>query len=140
MLADPDLLGPDVTRRLCSRGVEFVTEPVAEILGEAPQITGVRLDGGQEVPLDAIFTAATPRPHDDFLAPLDLARNETPFGSFLEVSPMGATSHPRVWAIGNVVNPGANVPISVGAGAFTGGAMNAALVAEDFDLAVADAG
>ncbi len=137
VLADPELLGADVARRLRSRGVDIVTEPVAEILGESPRIDGVRLRGGDEIPLDAVFTAGTPRPHDAFLGALDLTRTETPFGSFLEVDPMGATSHSRVWAIGNVVNPGANVPMSIGAGAFTGGAVNAALVSEDFDLAVA---
>jgi thioredoxin reductase/SAM-dependent methyltransferase len=131
-------LSPETERRLRARGVELEAAPVAEILGEGAGISAVRLAGedGSEVPVDAIFTAGTPRPHDGFLAPLGLDRAETPFGSFLAVDPMGRTSDERVWAIGNVVNPAANVPLAIGSGAFAGGAVNAALVTWDFDAAV----
>ncbi|MGO1849168.1 NAD(P)/FAD-dependent oxidoreductase [Microbacterium sp.] len=130
-------LDPETTARLRSRGIEIVGSEVTEIFGEGTDISGVRTAEG-DVELDAIFTAGTPRPHDGFLAGLDLERDELPFGmgSFLKVDPTGKTSHPRVWAIGNVVNPMANVPMVIGAGAFTGGAANGFLVEEDFDLAV----
>ena len=132
---------PETERRLRARGIELESAPVAAILGEGVAISAVRLAGehggaGREVAVDAIFTVGAPRPHDGFLASLDLARDETPFGSFLAVDPTGRTSDERIWAIGNVVNPGANVPMSIGAGAFTGGAVNAALVTWDFDAAV----
>ncbi|ROR95896.1 thioredoxin reductase [Salana multivorans] len=130
-------LDPGEEARLRSRGVEVVAEPVVEVLGDGPRVTGVRTADGRVVELDAIFTAGAPRPHDAFLADLGLARADLPFGlgSFLAVDPTGRTSHERVWAVGNVVNPMANVPMAIGAGAFTGGAVNGALVEEDFDLA-----
>ncbi|MBN8883453.1 MAG: NAD(P)/FAD-dependent oxidoreductase [Salana multivorans] len=130
-------LDPGEEARLRSRGVEVVAEPVVEVLGDGPRVTGVRTADGRVVELDAIFTAGAPRPHDAFLADLRLARADLPFGlgSFLAVDPTGRTSHERVWAVGNVVNPMANVPMAIGAGAFTGGAVNGALVEEDFDLA-----
>lgn len=40
-------------------------------------------------------------------------------------------------AAGNVVEPGANVPMSIGAGSMAGAMANAALVTEEFDRAVA---
>lgn len=132
-------LGPlsaETAQRLKARGIELVTEAVAEILGEGTTITAVRLENGSEVPLDAIFTGGAPRPLDEFLAPVELDRTENPFGSFLAVDFAGKTSDDRIWAIGNVVNPGANVPMSIGAGAMTGGAVNGALVAWDFEDAV----
>lgn len=128
-------LTPEVERRLRSRGVALEPAAAAAILGEGTAIEAVRLDDGREVPVDAIFTAGALRPHDAFLAPLDLARSETPFGSFLAVDPTGRTSDERIWAVGNVVNPGANVPMSIGSGSFTGAAVNAALVTWDFDEA-----
>lgn len=130
-------LDPGEEARLRSRGVEVVAEPVVEVLGDGPRVTGVRTADGRLVELDAIFTAGAPHPHDAFLADLGLARADLPFGlgSFLAVDPTGRTSHERVWAVGNVVNPMANVPMAIGAGAFTGGAVNGALVEEDFDLA-----
>ncbi|MGN6128189.1 MAG: FAD-dependent oxidoreductase, partial [Humibacter sp.] len=110
--------------------------PVTAIIGNGTEIDAVRLDDGREVAVDAIFTAGAPRPHDDFLAPLGLDRNEGSFGSFLTVDFAGRTSEERIWAVGNVVNPTANVPMSIGAGALTGGAVNGALVGWDFDLAM----
>ncbi|WP_125098550.1 NAD(P)/FAD-dependent oxidoreductase [Leucobacter chromiireducens] len=125
-------LEPGIERRLRSRGVEIVHEPVVEVLGEAAGITGVRTDDGRVHPLDAMLTASTVRPRDAAVAPLALERAETPVGSFIAVDPMGRTSHPRVWAAGNVVAPMATVPVAMGAAAMAGGAMNWALVEEDF--------
>jgi SAM-dependent methyltransferase len=126
--------------RLRARGIELVETPVVQVLEDRGQLTGVRLADGQEVGLDAIFVGSTPRPHDEFLASMDLERSESPMGTNIRVDPTGMTSHPRIWAVGNVVNPAANVPLSIGAGAMTGGAVNMALVSEDFDQAVASEG
>ena len=129
-------LDATVAERLVARHIEIVTEAVVEVLGEGTEVTGARLSSGRVVELGAIFTAAASRPHDGFLAPLRLDRADTPAGSFLAVDQMGRTSHPRIWAAGNIVNPSANVPMSMGAGAMAGAALNAALVEEDFDDAV----
>lgn len=121
--------------RLRSRGVKLVSSPAIALEDHGGKLTAVRTADGERVPLDAIFTAGTPRPHDAFLAHLELARTEIIGSSFLEVDQAGKTSHDRIWAVGNVVNPMLTVPMSMGAGAMTGGAVNAALVNEDFDLA-----
>lgn len=128
---------PETERRLRSRGLVLEPATVVEVLGEGVEISAVRLDDGREVPVDALFTISTPRTHEGFLAGLGLARDATPFGSYLAVDAMGRTSDDRIWAVGNVVNPIANVPMSIGAGSLTGGAVNAALVAWEFDEAAA---
>ncbi|SJM61024.1 NAD(P)/FAD-dependent oxidoreductase [Gulosibacter sp. 10] len=130
-------LDPAFEARLRSRGVEIVPDPVEALLGEDRALRAVRVAGGREIEVDAVFTAGVPRPHDGFLERLGLDRAELPFGmgSFLGVDPMGRTSHARVWAAGNVVNPMANVPMVIGAGASAGAAANGFLVEEDFDLA-----
>lgn len=127
---------PPTEQRLRARGITLEPTPVVEILGEGTTITAVRLDDEREVPVDAIFVAGALRPHDAFVAPLDLARSETPLGSLLAVDPTGRTSDDRIWAIGNVVDPTANVSVSIGAGVSAGGVVNGALVAWDFDAAV----
>ncbi|WP_138445147.1 NAD(P)/FAD-dependent oxidoreductase [Sinomonas susongensis] len=134
-----DGLAPGIESRLRSRGIDIVPERVVEVTGDADRVTGVRTADGCVIPVDAIFTAGAPRPNDAFLVGLGLERSEAPFGlgSFLTVDPSGRTSNPRVWAVGNVANPAANVPMSIGAGASAGGAVNGALVEEDFDLALA---
>lgn len=130
-------LDPTVVSRLESRGVRIEETPVVAVLEEDGRLCGVRLEDGRTVELDAVFTGAPLRPHDQLVEHLGLERQDGPVGSFLAVDPTGRTSHPRIWAAGNVVNPMANVPISISAGTMTGAALNAALVAEDFDLAVA---
>ncbi|WP_242636219.1 NAD(P)/FAD-dependent oxidoreductase [Myceligenerans salitolerans] len=129
---------PEAETRLRARGIELVTSAVTEVLGDGETITGVRTEDGATVAVDAIFSGGQPEPHDTFLAHLGLSRTETPLGSFVEVDETGRTSAGRIWAVGNVVNPAATVPMAVGAGALTGGAVNMALVTEDFDRAVAE--
>lgn len=124
--------------RLRARGLDLVASPVVEVLGESDRIDAVRTADGALTAIDALFTFGTPRPHSAFLDHLGLATTETPMGRFLAVDAMGRTSSDRIWAIGNVTNPAATVPVSIGAGALAGGAVNAALVTEDFDRAAAD--
>lgn len=124
-------LEPEAERELRARGTRIVPEPVTEVLGDDTGVTGVRTADGREHAVDAIFTMGALTPHDAFVAGLELDRTETPFGSFLAVDPTGRTSHPRVWAVGNVTNPMATVPIAMGAGVQAGGAVNFALVEAD---------
>ncbi|GGR40671.1 methyltransferase [Nocardioides luteus] len=125
-------------QRLKARGITLVPSPVVEVLGEGDQVTAVRTADGQTTEVGAIFTAGELRPHDDFLSHLGLDRTDTPAGSFLAVDATGKTSSERIWAVGNVSNPMANVPISMSAGTMAGSFVNATLVGEDFDRAVAE--
>lgn len=127
-------------QRLRARGIEIADSPVVEVIGEGGQVTGVRTADGVAREVDAIFTAGAPHPHDEFLAGLALARADQPMGlgSFLAIDTAGKTSHPRVWAVGNVVNPMGNVPVSVGTGSMTGAAVNGFLVDEDFARALVE--
>lgn len=133
--ADCGAISPDVAARLRSRGVRLIDSPVAEVLTEGERLTGARLADGSSIALDAVFIAPSSRPQDEYLAPFDLDRAENPMGSFVAVDPAGLTSHERVWAVGNIVNPAANVAVSIGAGSTAGGMVNMALVSEDFDRA-----
>lgn len=127
----------EVTARLRSRGIQVIESPAVEVTGDGDSVHTIRTEDDREFAIDAIFTAGTPHPHDEFLAGLSLERADGPLGSFIQVDAVGKTSARRVWAAGNVVNPGANVPLSMGAGSFAGAAVNAFLVTEDFDLAAA---
>jgi thioredoxin reductase len=130
-------LDEQTRRRLAARGIRIVEQAVVAVLGDGETVTGARLEDGSILEIDAIFTGGAPEPHDRMLALLGLARSEGPMGDLITVDPVGQTSNPRVWATGNVVNPAANVPLAMGSGSFAGAAVNAALVAREFDDAVA---
>ena len=80
-----------------------------------------------------IFTHTTVTPNDALLRALGADVNDD---GWAVVDASGRTSVPSVWAIGNLVNPSANVPVSVAAGSMAGGAINMDLVAEDIALAI----
>ncbi len=128
---------PAHLERLRARGIGVVPAEVLEVVGDGPSVRGVRTADGRVTEVDAVFTEPAPRPQDAFLRSLDLRRMEHPagLGSLLEVDATGRTAHDRVWAVGNVVHPVANLPTAISEGAVAGGAVNGALVEEDFDLA-----
>ncbi|SDH19451.1 FAD-dependent oxidoreductase [Agrococcus jejuensis] len=130
-------LPADALERIGARGIRIVDAEVAEVVGEGTAIDHVRTVDGAEHRVDAIFTAGTLVPHDAVVAPLGLARQDGPMGDLIVVDPRGATSHPRVFAAGNVVVPFGTVPLAMGAGSMAGGGANAALVAADAEEAVA---
>lgn len=130
-------LEPETLNRLRARGIGVVTSPVVEIVGEGDAISFVRTEDGGETAIDAVFTGGIARPHDEMLAGLALERAENSMGSFLAVDFAGRTSHPRIWAAGNVINPGATVPVAMSTGSMAGAAANATLVMADAEAAVA---
>ncbi|MEV8338609.1 NAD(P)/FAD-dependent oxidoreductase [Leucobacter sp. NPDC077196] len=132
------VLDADTERGLRARGVRLVPAPVEEVVGSGSQVSAVRTSDGQEFAIDAVFTGFAMVPQDGFLSELALDRSDTPMGAFIAVDTMQRTSHPRVWAAGNIVSPAATVPLVMGAGTMAGAAVNAALVDEDYALAAAE--
>lgn len=126
-----------VRGRLRARGIRIVDTPVTAVRAEDGTLREVRDAAGVAHDVDALFVAPTPVIEVDFADTLGLARTEDP-GSPLAVDARGATSHPRVWAAGNVVAPYGNVPVAMAAGSTAGAGVNAALAAEDARLAVAE--
>lgn len=121
---------------LVARGIRVVPSPVRAVETDADALTGVTTVDGERYLLDAVFAAPAPEVDLGFATGLGLARADLP-GAPLAVDATGATSHPRVWAAGNVVAPSGNVPLSMGSGSMAGAGVNAALVADDTARAVA---
>ena len=122
---------------LAARGVALVEERVAE-LADPGAGTGVRvvLRDGTAHEVARLFIVPHVRPNDALLVGMGAERITPHRISFVAVDHAGRTSVPGVWAVGNVVDPKANVPMCIGAGAAAGGAINADLVAEEVSTAV----
>ena len=115
----------DLTRR----GIALIDGPVTAFRD------GKVLLENDEHAVDALFYMPIPRPHDEFLADLNLKRHSPPpamGGSLIEADLTGATSHPRVWAVGNVVNPGAQVAMAMGQANAAAITVNGFLVEDDW--------
>ena len=118
------------------RGIRFEPGRVTGLRIDGDRLTGVELDG-RVIPVGVVFTGPTPRPRDALLRSLGAATTEGPLGTWVDVDDDGRTSVPGVWAVGNVVNVRANVPVSMGLGSLVAGALNADLVADDIARASA---
>jgi thioredoxin reductase len=129
-----DLSSPDL-EQLAARGVRVVTGVVARLVIEADRLTGVALGDGQLIARSAVFIRPTNVPHaDGLLASLGCAVDAA---GFAIVDGTGQTSHQGVWAAGNVVDPRFQVITSAGAGSAAAVSINADLVRDDVERAVA---
>lgn len=114
---------------LTRRGMVLVDGPVTSFHDGKVQV------GDDDHAVDALFYMPIPHPHDEFLADLNLERHSPPSGmggSLIKVGPAGATSHARIWAVGNVVNPPAQVAMAMGEANAAAIAVNAFLVEDDW--------
>ncbi|MBN9178114.1 MAG: methyltransferase domain-containing protein [Microbacterium sp.] len=130
-------LEEDVRARLVARGIRIVDALVERLEVVDDALAAVVTADGRRHEIDALFTAPLPRLSLGFAEALGLARSDSP-GSPLAVDGSGATSHPRVWAAGNLTAPHGNVPMAMGSGSMAGAGANARLVADDTARAVAD--
>jgi thioredoxin reductase/2-polyprenyl-3-methyl-5-hydroxy-6-metoxy-1,4-benzoquinol methylase len=128
-------------QRLAARGITVVPGEVAELTVVGDKLSGVRLDSGEIVELDAIVVAPRFAARADVLAslglsPVDVVVNGMVAGSAVPTGTNGATEVPGVWLAGNVTDLFGKVVSSVADGLNAGAAINNDLVTEDTDRAV----
>ena len=129
-------LMPAEQRQLEARRIRVVSGEVARLVVQDDRLTGVELTDGRVVARTAVFVRPGNLPHDDgLLAGLGCERNEA---GFPLVDGTGLTSVPGVWAAGNVADPRAQVITAAGAGSAAAIAINADLVQQDAERAIAD--
>ncbi|MGO2659557.1 FAD-dependent oxidoreductase [Mycetocola reblochoni] len=135
-------LAADVRSRLAARGVELRPERVVAIEesgsgGDAEGLVVVTAEGARRE-FTALFAASSLRPRDEAVRGITLERTSEQGVPLLAVDAGGRTSHPLLWAAGNVVAPMLAVPGAMGAGAAAGASINRELVAADGRAAEAD--
>jgi thioredoxin reductase len=127
-------LSADDREQLLARGVHIADGEVTGIAVEGDALRGVELAGGQVVPREVLFVGPQFVPRDDLLTGLGCATED----GRVRTDPTGRTSVPGVWAAGNVVDPRAQVVTAAGMGSAAAIALNADLVQEDVQRAVAE--
>jgi len=132
----------DQLARARARGVDVVDGIVTGIEVTGDRLSGVRLEDGRVVARQAVAVATHMVARAGFVGELGLEVVEHPsgMGRHIVADPTGATGVPGVWAAGNVVDLSAQVGASAAAGAMAGAVINADLVNEDVDRALAPTG
>ncbi|HSK18463.1 MAG TPA: NAD(P)/FAD-dependent oxidoreductase [Longimicrobiales bacterium] len=118
--------------QLMARGVKLETRPLQSLLGDAPALDGIQLEGGDIVPVDALFSASRTRMAAPFAERLGCAFNEGPLGPVIRTDERKETSVPNVFAAGDA----ARVPYS-GTFAAADGAMAGISAHQSLALAAA---
>jgi thioredoxin reductase len=130
---------PDDAEKLTARGIEQVDGNVDRLEIEQGRLAGVRMRDGRVFPRQALVVATRLVVSAPFLTELGLNPAEHPsgLGQHIPVEPTGRTAVAGVWAAGNVTDPSAQVGSSAAAGAMTAAQINADLVEEDTQRAIA---
>ena len=84
--------------RLKSLGYQLVETPIKQFLGENHQMNGVELVNGETVELETGLIAMGSHYHNTYLQGITLEMQ----GNNLVTDKMGRTSHPRIFAIGDL--------------------------------------
>jgi thioredoxin reductase len=126
--------------RLAAREVRVIEGTVARLVVEGDRLTAVQLADGTTVARSAVFV--TPRfvANHAVLAALGAETDSTAPGTWVKTDPVGRTSVPGVWAVGNVADVAAFVVEAAAAGARGAAALNADLVEEDVARALNERG
>jgi thioredoxin reductase (NADPH) len=91
-------VGHALQDRLTQQGYRLVEQPIKKFLGENHQMTGVELDDGSVVELDTGLVSMGSKYHADYLKGIDLEYK----GGNLVTDSMNRTSHPRIFAVGDL--------------------------------------
>jgi len=130
---------PQQAAELEARGIRVVDGAVASLEIAGDRITGVRLQDGTVVPRAAVAVGTRMVAQAGFLHDIGLHLIEHPSGAgeYIPSDAMGRAEVPGVWLAGNVTNPFAQVGAAAAEGAMAGAQINADLIAEEVEIAVA---
>jgi thioredoxin reductase len=113
-------LDADQRAVLASRGVRVDERPVAELLGDVQDLSGVRLQDGTVIALDALFTGPRTRMASPLAEQLGCAFDDTPMGPMIRTDERKLTTVPGVYAAGDAARYPHNVSWAVGDGVMAG--------------------
>ena len=125
--------------QLAARGISVVAGEVASLEIAGDRLTGVRLRDGTVVSRQALAVSARMAARAGFLAALGLRPAEHPggVGEHILADAAGRTEVPGVWVAGNATDLFAQVGTAAAAAAAAAAQINADLVAEETQQAVA---
>ncbi len=130
-------LDPETRRGFEARGTRILTPAVTEVLSDAHGVlSGVALDDGTTLELDALFVGPRLVPNDELLRQLGAERVAGPMGEWTASDPTGLTSVPGVWVAGNSAAAHMLVIAAAASGLTAATVINADLVGDDTRRAV----
>jgi thioredoxin reductase len=121
---------PDAEQRahLAARGVRIEERSVAAVLGDAPEVSGVRLIGGEVIAIDALFTQPRTRMASPLAEQLGCEMEEGTAGPVIRTDAQKETSVRGVFAAGDAARAFANATFAAADGVLAGISAHRSLV------------
>ncbi|WP_219717587.1 NAD(P)/FAD-dependent oxidoreductase [Zhihengliuella halotolerans] len=117
--------------QLAAAGVEVVDARIERAVSTDGRLTGVILDSGVDLSLDALAVQSRMIARSELYTGLGGEVSENPMGEFIETDLRGATAIAGVWAAGNSADVGASVSHAAAAGVTAGAQLNMDLINAD---------
>lgn len=130
-------LAPEDRARLQALDIAIVEGRISRLEVDGDRVTGVRVADGQLIEIDVAVVSPRMVARADVFAGIGVEPTEHPAGSFIEADATGRTSVPGVWVAGNASDLSAQVSAAAAEGARAAQHINADLVMEDADRAMA---
>jgi thioredoxin reductase len=127
----------DEQAKLAAVGISVISGDVARIEAGGEHALGVCLDDGRVVEVDVVAMASRMVARAGAFSGIGIETAEHPMGSYIAADQAGRTAIPGVWVAGNATDLSAQVSAASADGARVAAQINADLVAEDTDRAVA---
>ena len=123
------VMEPDEEQRaqLAARGVRMEQRPVAELLGDGAELSGVRLADGEVIPVDAMFTQPRTRIAGPLAEQLGCEIQEGPFGPILRTDERKETTVRGVFAAGDVALA-MNATVAAASGVMAGASAHQSMI------------
>lgn len=132
-------LDPQDRAKLDALGVRIVPGRLSGLEVVDDRLTGVQLDDGTVVELDAVVVSTRMVARAEAFAGIGIEPTVHSAGAFIETDQFGATAVPGVWAAGNSSDIAAQVGAAAAAGALAAQHINTDLLMKDLEQAVTDA-
>jgi thioredoxin reductase len=113
-------LSPEQMDELRMRGVSVETKEVVGLLGDPPALSGLRLEDGRTIPVDAVFTNPRTRMASPLAEQLGCEFDEGPSGAFIRTGADKQTTVSGVYAAGDAARAGHNASWAVADGVTAG--------------------
>ena len=130
-------LSAEEQEKLTAVGIPVITGRVARLEAGEEHALGVRLDDGRVAGVDVVAVASRMVARAGVFSGIGIETAEHPLGSYIAADQTGRTAVPGVWVAGNATDLSAQVSAASADGARVAAQINADLVVEDTDRAVA---
>jgi thioredoxin reductase len=130
-------LEPQERAQLDALGVSVIAGRISRLEINGGRVNGVRLGDGRVVAVEVVVVSTRMVARTAAFAGIGIAATPHPAGEFIESDAFGKTAVPGVWVAGNASDISAQVSGAVAEGARAAQHINADLVREDLDRALA---